>query len=249
MKYTFILTTLFLFSYSFANERVQNGWQIPADNSLARSIARFQSASGSCTATFISKYFLLTAAHCTYKASASSSKILVRDASGTWRSTKIKRLITHPQFAIQSGTSAGTYVKNDIALIEITSAFSFPINIIAIGNTSEYTSQENQVRIYGYGKSSSAGGSGTLRWGYMTAIVEPVDLFHGVKGLLMVPEATQALCPGDSGGPVMKISNSRRYLIGVNSLSNGCKNANSVTSIAIIVTQHMSWLRQYVSGI
>ena len=250
MKYILIITSTFLFSISFANERVQNGWQIPAENGLSRSIAQLQTSSGNCTATFITKYFLLTAAHCTYRSGASGSRVLVRDTAGTWYAAPVKRLITHPQFVMQKTETSGTYVKNDIALVEISGSFPFPITPIAIGNTNEYVN-ENQIRIYGYGKYNTAGGGGTLRWGYMTAIVEPLELFYGATGISMTPEVNQALCPGDSGGPVMKIVNSRRYLIGVNSLSNGCKNAplSGTTSKAVIATKYLSWMRQYVSGI
>ncbi len=249
MKIILILTSAFFVSYSFANDRVQNGWQIPAENSLARSIAKLQTPSGSCTATFISKTFLLTAAHCTYRSSASTAKILVRNSSGQWLSTSVKRLITHPRFQIQPTDFSGTFVRNDIALIEIASAFPFPISPIVIGSVNEYLYQETQARIYGYGKSSSAGGTGILRWGLMNAIVDSVALFYGDKGLEMTPEVDQALCQGDSGGPVMKIVGSRRYLIGVNSLSNGCKNVLQVTSKAVIASSYFSWIRQYVSGI
>ncbi len=251
MKHILLFTTVFYLSITSANERIQNGWQIPANNSLSRSIALLKTSTGSCTATFISKNFLLTASHCTYRSQASSSKVQVRDTNGTWYSASVKRLITHPQFVLQKTESSGTFVKNDIALIEISGSFPFAITPIAIGNTNEYLNQEAQVRIYGYGKYSNLGGSGTLRWGYMQALVEPLVLFYGDKGLSMVPEDDQALCPGDSGGPVMKISNSRRYLIGVNSLSNGCKNVaiSATTSKAVIARNYLSWIRQYVSGI
>lgn len=250
MRHILFITTLFFFINTFANERIQNGWQIPAENSLARSIAQFSTGFGTCTATFISKYFLLTAAHCTYRGNANSARILVRDPNGVVYSAPVKRLITHPQFSMQKTPNSGTYVKNDIALVEISGSFPFSITPITIGNTKEYMDEENQARIYGYGKLNSTGaGVGTLRWGFMTAIVEPIMLFYGETGISMAPEVNQALCEGDSGGPVMKYVNSRRYLIGVNSLSNGCKNASQVTSKAVIASKYLSWIRQYVSGI
>jgi hypothetical protein len=83
----------------------------------------------------------------------------------------------------------------------------------------------------------------------MLATVENVELFYNRNGISMVPEVDQALCGGDSGGPVMKIVSSKRYIIGVNSLSNGCKNASEITSKAEIAYSQLSWIRQYVSGI
>jgi secreted trypsin-like serine protease len=250
MRHILLITALFFFTNSFANERIQNGWQVPAENSLSRSIARFWTGFGNCSATFISKQYLLTAAHCTYRGNSGGAKIYVRDSNGVVYAAPVKRLITHPQFGMQKTPSSGTFVKNDIALIEISGSFPFPITPIVIGNTNEYMQDENQARIYGYGKLNSTGaGVGTLRWGFMTAIVEPVALFYGELGISMTPEVNQALCEGDSGGPVMKFVNSRRYLIGVNSLSNGCKNTSQVTSKAVIATKYLPWIRQYVSGI
>lgn len=245
-----LITASFLFcSVLFASERIENGWTVPANNSISQSIALMESDRGLCTATFLNRNFLLTAAHCTYKTTAQNTDILVRDPNGTWYKTTATQLITHPGFQIQK-TANGTMVRNDVALIQISSQFPFPIYPIKIGNITEYIQQEKQVYIYGYGRNSSSGsGTGTLRWGKMRGIVESVELFYDRQGISMVPETNQALCGGDSGGPVMKIINSKRYLIGVNSLSNGCKNAPETTSKAEIAYTQLSWIRKYVSGI
>ena len=245
----FVIVPLLFASVLFASERIENGWTVPASNSVAQSVALLESDRGLCSATFLTQTFLLTAAHCTYRTTAQYMDVLVRDPSGTWHKTKAARLITHPNFQIQN-TASGTKVRNDVALIQISAQFPFTIYPIKIGNITEYLQQEKQVYIYGYGRNSSSGtGSGTLRWGKMSAIVEVLELFYDRKGISMVPETNQALCGGDSGGPVMKIINSKRYIIGVNSLSNGCKNSPEVTSKAEIVYSQLPWLRQYVSGI
>lgn len=249
MNSLFSFFFLSVLGFSQYAERVENGISIPASNSLSRTIALLETGRGRCTASFIHRRFLITAAHCTYKASASNTEVLIRDANNNWYAVGAKRLITHPGFEMKK-TASGTMVKNDIALVEILSEFPLTINLLPFGSISDLVDQEQIVNIYGYGKSSPSSGSGVLKYGKMRAMAIPVHLFHGRVGLSMVPtDADQALCGGDSGGPVIKVVSSRRYLIGINSLSNGCKNAPITTSKAEILRDQMPWIRKYVPGI
>lgn len=249
MSYLFSFLFLAILSFSQSTERIENGISIPASNSLSRTIALLETSQGRCTASFIHRRFLITAAHCTYNASAASTEVLIRDANNTWFAVGVKRLITHPRFQMKK-TASGTMVKNDLALVEILSEFPVAINLLPFGNISDLINKEQIVNIYGYGKSSPSSGSGVLKYGKMLATAIPVDLFHGRVGLSMVPtETDQILCGGDSGGPVIKVVNSRRYLIGINSLSNGCKNAPEPTSKAEILRGQMPWIRKYVPGV
>lgn len=246
---TFLIFLNLLIFLSSTNDKIENGQNIPIENSIHRSIVLFSSQTGLCTATFISRRFLLTAAHCTYRTTASQAKIRARDVDQVLYEVPIKRLITHPSFKIESTSGGGSKVKNDMALVEIAADFPMSIYPIRIGNIKEYINQVRPVSIYGYGRSSGLGGAGTLRWGKMLATVENVELFYNREGLSMVPDTNNALCSGDSGGPVIKVVNSRRSIIGVNSLSNGCKNAEETTSKAEIVYPYLGWIRQYVTGI
>lgn len=243
-----IFLNIFLF-LSIPNDKIENGSTIPVENTIHRSIVIFDNGRAECTATFLNRRFLLTAAHCTYRSTANQSRIKVRNTDHVLYSASVKRLLTHPSFQLQKSPTSGTKIKNDIALIELTADLPITIYPIKIANVSEYVQQEGTVSIYGYGRFSSSGGAGTLRWGKMIAIVDQIEAFYNRLGLAMVPETNQALCPGDSGGPVIKISSSRRFIIGVNSLSNGCKNSSATVSMAEIVYPYLPWIRQYVAGI
>lgn len=65
----------------------------------------------------------------------------------------------------------------------------------------------------------------------------------------MEPVSNQVACPGDSGGAVLKGSLSSLSLIGVNSLSNGCKGAFGAYSISEVLPHHRTWIRGYIPGI
>ncbi len=252
-----ILLCFFISFFSFGSfssvvrnyGRVENGTPISAQSNINRSIAYMYSSTGLCTATFLTTRFLLTAAHCTYKNSAAAVEIRVRDEKGTWYAANVARLITHPEFRMEK-TSIGTKVFKDVALIELAEVFPFKIYPMRIGNVSEFTNAK-QVSIWGYGKSAEWNNAGTLRRGTMMAKVEAQELFYGRTGLSMVMDKNNALCGGDSGGPVLNAVDGFYYLVGVNSLSNGCTNTNSadVTSKAEIAINHRPWIRSYVTGI
>jgi secreted trypsin-like serine protease len=248
MRYLICLFTALTPFYIQSQERIENGTPVSAQNSLSRSIALMRSPRGICSASFIHQRYLLTASHCTYRAKVPDVEILVRDKNNTLYAARVARLLTHPQFKMQK-TSQGTKVFHDIALIELADTFPFPINVLRIGNVNEFMNEEKTVVVAGYGKNGVYGGSGELRQGRMVARAEILPLFYDRIGLSMVPETNQALCSGDSGGAVLNRLNGRNYLVGVNSLSNGCYNSDDTKSKAEIISQNIAWLRKYVPGI
>jgi trypsin len=246
----FLIATLSIFSV-FAQDakRVENGTAVSASNALSRSMALMQfSDGGSCSASFITKKFLVTAAHCTYKSSASKTQMRLKDSKGKWHIANVFRLITHPQFSL-SQTSSGTRVKNDIALIELSQEFPFAVRPLKVASISDMYNKNNSVTVVGYGWNAQYAGGGILRTGKMTAVVEKISNFYDREGLMMVPKTTQAVCPGDSGGAVLKGSGSSTLLIGVNSLSSACQGDSDSASMSEIVFNYRTWIKKYVPSI
>lgn len=243
------MTLLLLLSFfSFSQERVANGNVVAPSSSSNLAIAMMESNVGLCSASFIHPRYLITAAHCTSNADPNQTEVRIRDSGNQFHYASVRRLVTHPLYQLQS-TSDSTKIKYDIGIIELENPFSIPVVVNKIANINEFIGQEKDVLIYGFGRNTSGGGSGTLRWGHMTATVQALAQFFGRKGIDMIPATNQALCSGDSGGPVFKVVNSQKFLIGVNSLSNGCRTTTGVNSKAEIVFSHLAWIRQYVPNI
>lgn len=230
-----------------SGERVENGAVVSAQNALSRSIALMKfSNGGTCSAAFLTKTALVTAAHCTRGATPSSVTMRIRDSKGTWHSVGVSKLISHPQFN-QSESAVGTRVRYDIGLILLKKEFPIAVRPVKIGAVGDMVT-EKDVTVAGYGWNAPQSGSGILRTGKMKGIVQTHYNFYNREGIYMVPKTNQAVCPGDSGGAVLKGSSSSTVLIGVNSLSNACQGADSNFSISEIVSDHTAWIKKHVSG-
>lgn len=247
-KLIFILSHIFVSAQSL--ERVENGNSVSVSHSVSRSVAMMRLSNGSlCSASFLTKTMLVTAAHCTSRKSPSDVTMYIVDSSGKTHSSPVKRVINHPDYFLQR-TNNGTMVRNDIALVELAREFPLAVRPLAIGSVSDMKTQERTVTVVGYGINSQwGGGAGALRSGTMVGIVEPIYYFFNREGLYMEPATNQAACPGDSGGAVLKGSLSSNQLIGVNSLSSGCKGVFNPASYSEVVSHHRSWIRRYIPGI
>lgn len=104
------------------------------------------------------------------------------------------------------------------------------------------------VTIAGYGLNRKGYGAGTLRTGEMWGMVREIFQFYERDGLLLTEKAKQAVCPGDSGGAVLKGSSSSLQLIGVNSMSNGCMGHSTfLRSMSEILPTYKAWIQKYAA--
>lgn len=235
-------------AFGDSHDRVQNGTVVSAQNSLSRSVAMMKfSHGGVCSASFLTTKMLVTAAHCTKGVAATSVTMMIRDSKGAWKSAGVEKLITHPSFK-QSSSAVGDRVRYDIGLVQLKAEFEVPVRPLKIGSVGDMVT-EKEVTVVGYGWNLPSAGSGILRSGAMKGLVQSHYNFYNREGIYMTPKTTQAVCPGDSGGAVIKGSSSSTVLIGVNSLSNACQNGDDTFSIAEIIYDHKAWIKKYVPGI
>jgi len=221
---------------------IQNGVVVPASDALSRSVALVRMGGGTCSASFLTKKVLLTAGHCTVGKSVASVSVSVRNTDGQWTTVKAARVVTHPNYKIQQTAQRGTMIQNDVGIIVLSKEFPFAVRPLKISGASSLEDIVADVTVVGYGLGSKNGGSGVLRRGTMAATVEPIANFFGRKGIYMEEKAGQIVCPGDSGGAVLRGSRTSTALIGVNSISSGCQGAVG-TSMSELTSQHKTWIR------
>jgi V8-like Glu-specific endopeptidase len=236
-------------SHSTKQSRVENGDTVALDNSLHQSVVMVIFGAGLCSASFLSDKVLVTAGHCTSEAKLGETRVYVRDQTGKLFYTPASKITTHPDYKIQQ-TFQGTYVQNDVGVIEIDTAFPFPVRPLKIGSIDYLRTTEANVTVAGYGLNTATGGTQTLRTGTMRATVLNIPNFYNRDGVYMVPLVDQIVCPGDSGGAVLKGTPSSTTLLAVNSLSNGCKKLGARgNSSSEILSQHLAWIRTVAPSI
>jgi V8-like Glu-specific endopeptidase len=254
---TFLAFLFFFSSTSFAvdftnhtiESRVEHGDLVAVDDPLHQSVVMMVFGSNLCSASFLSAKVLVTAGHCTSEAKVGETKIYVRDETGKLYYTAVTKITTHPNYKLQQ-TLQGTYVQNDVGVVEIDGNFPFPIRPMKIGSIEYLRAAEANVTVAGYGLNSNTGGAQTLRTGTMRATVLNIPNFYDRDGVYMVPLVNQIVCPGDSGGAVLKGTTSSTTLLAVNSLSNGCKGAGSSgNSSSEILSQHKAWIQTVAPSI
>jgi secreted trypsin-like serine protease len=238
--------SLFILLFPFAahaDSRVENGTVVGPSESINQSVALMKFSGAKCSASFLTSKVLVTAGHCTSGAKGKAVTINVRDSEGHWHSLPVKKITTHPQFEMQT-TNLGAMIKNDVGVLELAKEFSFPVRPLKIGGVDFIRHADVDVTVAGYGLNNSNGGSGKLRSGTMNAHIKPSFNFHSREGIFMVPVNEQVVCPGDSGGAVLKGSPDSTTLIGVNSISNGCQGAaGKAYSVSEILISYKSWIQ------
>ncbi len=242
MQIHLLLLALTLYQSAFAqiDPQVENGVEVGPQGVLEQSVARFVRFSGACSASFLTRRTLLTAAHCAQGQQPSSTYIQLRDRQGVWHRRQIRQILVHPEYARRQVPGVGTVVANDFALIHLTVPIDVPVRPLQLVDPVRSASWI-PVIITGYGLLSQSVATATLHMGRMRARVQRINQLDWAEGLMMLPYEPQhqLVCPGDSGGPVLL--KDMISLIGVNSLSSGCQAEKtgvvSISSIPALVAQ------------
>ncbi|MEU7479799.1 serine protease [Lentzea sp. NPDC042327] len=205
----------------------------------------------SCTASVVGKRKILTAAHCMVDATGAKSYVYGDDdlntpGDETFR-TAVESFKTHPGYTGSGGWRTGY----DVAVV--TTADDLPVPqsqwaAVAGSGDSALTRPGGAGFSLGYGKTSSAGGSGELR---KTTL--PVNDPAGcqvfdirVNGDLMVctgyDDGRTANCSGDSGGPFIVDG----VIVGVSSW--GASGCNRYSIMARLTNSMGDWAKGEIGG-
>ncbi|XP_047118543.1 trypsin alpha-3-like [Schistocerca piceifrons] len=195
-----------------------------------------------CGASIISNTWALSAAHCVD--GYSTSQMLLR--AGT--STRGSGGTTHN---IATGYMHASYSNYDydIAVLQVSNAFSFNSNVQAVSLTSSEPSAGTTVTATGWGATSSGGSASNTLLAVNVQIIDRNTCnrsYGSITSRMICAGVTgggKDACQGDSGGPLVSGSTQ----VGIVSFGNGCALAN-YPGVYTNVANLRSWIQQ-ASGV
>ncbi|KAI1297158.1 Serine proteinase stubble [Halotydeus destructor] len=233
-------------------------WQALVKESQLFGLLQFRK----CGAVLISDRWALTAAHCSAGWLGSLVVILGEHDLNKFaeqekvEERQVKRIVIHPDFD-------KTLFSNDIALVELTNPVRFNSNLQPIclpSRGEDFSGQVGYVSGWGYTQ---------YKAGKLPSILQVVKLpimtngqcramykkagFNRTtpKGIICAGLAAggKDSCSGDSGGPLMAYSKSRRTWLLVGIVSNGIKCGEpNLPGIYTRVSEYLNWIDNVTSG-
>lgn len=189
---------------------------------------------GVCTAVFVTVDDLLTSAHCFTMPAIEFGKQLAGFLVyvGEQEQYVVTNISVHPQYDF---TPASPY---DLAIFTIDSVPSPPISPVPILVSDPIVAGETFIT-YGYG-TNKKGHMGQLAAARMYIdAVSPAGNFAA-----LITEVGASLCPGDSGGPAVQVSNGITALIGINSFGVDPLGADTCFESGALISGFLNLQRQ-----
>jgi hypothetical protein len=199
-----------------------------------------KSASGGgefCTASVIAPNVVLTAAHCV--SNLSDTQVFYRDGQGRLVLFDIAAIAIHPDFRPKIGRKH--LISIDLALLRLAQPLPPAFKPIELANSGPVATGQS-FRIAGFGRAdeSVSGTSGVLRAGILVASGPKSPVFVWLTD----PDDTGlGGCTGDSGAPVLAISQPALVAVAIRAKGNYGFSCGGVTE-AVLIGPQISWIRK-----
>lgn len=217
----------------------------PADDASARAVVTIIGSRGTfCSGALIAPDLVLSAAHCVQ--SGADYKIVLYDAARQPQLRDVKRVASHPQFAMQA--ILAHRASADVALLQLAQPLtSKPVAMI--GAPLQPLTAGAPFRVVGIGVTVRGDGrsGGITRGASLVATGKPGTLqIRLVDAAGNNTRAGLGACTGDSGAPVFEDQNGRSILVGVVSWSTGANNAAGCGGLTGVtpLTLYKDWIVQ-----
>lgn len=199
-----------------------------------------------CSGTLISRYAVLTAAHCIPD---DTSKMFVvfatkmRNAS-TAEKRKVAKAVRHPEY----NTDVASLNSNDLGVIFLESEAPNTHLSADLLTNFDLVKEKARLKVAGYGVAWSWGlalGTGTLR----EEALEVRSIDYSETEFLINLSMKGANCSGDSGGPAFLELNHKLYLVGVTSRGDSLPFFPDCILFSVMtrVDPYIDWIRGVLS--
>ncbi|MDX1747041.1 MAG: serine protease, partial [Halobacteriales archaeon] len=187
-----------------------------------------------CSGSLIANYWVMTAAHC---ADDPASNVIARVGSHT--STTGGTTHRGAAWLVHPSYNNSTFA-NDIALLRIqTPSFAAPARLPASSDSYSF------YRSIGWGNTTSGSTTNatSLQW-----VNQTLDTIVSSTIRAYRPTGSGALCPGDSGGPVLGLRSSGWTVVGVHSTTTLAADRTCSTSNPTVNAMHVLAYLNWING-